>query len=65
MVKTSPYPVFKNSTQTGFYQFEFEKKYKQLLKNLQSSIKTEDFSEIKRAYHSSIRPQPKGFGYNQ
>ena len=50
MVKTSPYPVFKNSTQTGFYQFEFEKKYKQLLKNLQSSIKTEDFSEIKRAY---------------
>lgn len=50
MVKTSPYPVFENSTQTGYYQFEFDKKYKQLLKNLQSAIKTEDFSEIKRAY---------------
>ena len=35
MVKTSPYPVFENSTQTGYYQFEFDKKYKQLLKNLQ------------------------------
>ena len=47
---TIPYPIFKNSTQTGYYQFEFYKKYKQLLKNLQSAIKTEDFSEIKRAY---------------
>lgn len=50
MVNSYPYPVFKNSTETGYYQFEFDKKYKQLLKNLQSAIKTEDFSEIKRSY---------------
>ena len=50
MVNSTSCPVFKNATQTGYYQFEFDKKYKQLLKNLQAAIKTEDFSEIKRAY---------------
>ena len=35
MVNSTSCPVFKNTTQTSYYRFEFDKKYKQLLKNLQ------------------------------